>query len=121
MEETEKSQSDRLVALKGKYTPKTASFITDGMRNYLHYSPIEKVMLVNKYGAGSAQLGVLDTQGIVSMWSVLEMEEHIAEKMTDFELNMSVGSRFKLIESYSQDLTFHGVDPETTGIELEFD
>jgi len=39
--------------------------------------------------------------------------------MTDFELNMSLGSRFKLIENFHQDLSLSAVD--TTGLELEFD
>lgn len=115
----EKQQAGKLSALKAKYTPKTASFITDGMVEYPHFSPIEKLVLVSKIGAGSKQIGVLDQSGVVSMWSVLEMEEHIAEKMAEFELNMSMGSRFKLIENFNQDISATAVD--TTGLELEFD
>ena len=106
-------------ALRGKYTPKTVSFITDGMQDYPHMNPIEKLVLVSKVGAGSKQVGALDSAGVVSMWSVLEMEEHIAEKMTEFELNMSVGSCFKMIQNFSQDLTLSAAD--TTGLTLEFD
>ena len=47
-------------ALRGKYTPKTVSFITDGMQDYPHMNPIEKLVLVSKVGAGSKQVGALD-------------------------------------------------------------
>lgn len=117
----DKERKAKKSSLKAVYTPKTASFITDGMTEYPHLSPIEKLVLVSRIGSGSKQVGVLDNQGVVSMWSVLEMEEHIAEKMTDFELNMSVGSRFKLIENFNQDLTETGVAAESTGLELAFD
>jgi len=69
----DKEQSEKLTALKAKYTPKTASFITDGMTEYPHFNPIEKLVLVSKIGAGSKQIGVMDQVGVVSMWSVLEM------------------------------------------------
>lgn len=106
-------------ALRGKYTPKTVSFITDGMQDYPHMNAIEKLVLVSKVGAGSKQVGALDQAGVVSMWSVLEMEDHVAEKMAEFELNMSVGSRFKMIQNFNQDLTLSAAD--TTGLTLEFD
>lgn len=115
----EGSQFGSEQALRGKYTPKTVSFITDGMQDYPHMDSIEKLVLISKVGAGSKQVGALDSSGVVSMWSVLEMEEHVAEKMTEFELNMSVGSRFKMIQNFSQDLTLSAAD--TTGLTLEFD
>jgi len=116
---SEKEQKSHETALRAKYTPKTPSFITDGMSEHPHFTPIEKLVLVSKIGAGSKQIGLLDAAGVVSMWSVLEMEEHVAEKMTDFELSMSLGSRFKLIENFHQDLS--GVSGDATGLELEFD
>lgn len=119
--EGQTNQQERLANLKAKYTPKTASFITDGMPDYPHFTPVEKLMCVNKYGAGNAQIGVLDQAGIVSMWSVVEMDDHIAEKMQDFELNMSVGCHYKMIENFNQDLTESGVAEMATGLELEFD
>jgi hypothetical protein len=63
----------------------------------------------------------------ISTWSVLEIQAHIAEKMNDYDLNMSIGGRFKLLMNYSESLMQF---PEVMGkdlldltqsLELEFD
>lgn len=40
----------------------------------------------------------------ISTWSVIEIQQHIAEKMNDFDLNMKVGGRYKLLGNYSENL-----------------
>mmetsp|Transcript_10204 Transcript_10204/g.10171 ORF Transcript_10204/g.10171 Transcript_10204/m.10171 type:complete len:131 (-) Transcript_10204:500-892(-) len=63
----------------------------------------------------------------VSTWSVMEFLPHIAEKMSDFELNMSIGGRFKLLQNYTECLMdFPEVLPSNIfdlaqSLELEFD
>jgi hypothetical protein len=47
---------------------------------------------------------VIDDLLTVSTWSVLEIQPHIAEKLNDFDLNMSIGGRFKLLENYSENM-----------------
>jgi hypothetical protein len=63
----------------------------------------------------------------ISTWSVLEIQAHIAEKMNHYDLNMSIGGRFKLLLNYSESLMNF---PEVMGkdlldltqsLELEFD
>ncbi len=106
-------------------------FSTDGASDYCHFSPIKKLVFDNRQGgAGTAQIGALDEMGVVSLWSVIEMREEIAQGMVDFELNMSIGSKYKLIENYSQNLLFfpeaaigeEGISKEVgSSLELEFD
>ena len=46
---------------------------------------------------------------------MLEIQAHIAEKMNDFDLNMSIGGRFKLLLNYSESLMMF---PEVLGKNL---
>lgn len=48
----------------------------------------------------------MDELGVVSSWSVMEIQPHIAEKLGDFDLNLNIGGRFKLLENYSENLMF---------------
>jgi hypothetical protein len=74
------------------------------LQNYFHFSPIRKVCFVSKIGSSGGQIGVIDELMTVSMWSVYEIQQHIAEKIGDFDLNMTIGGRFKLLENYSENL-----------------
>ncbi len=48
----------------------------------------------------------MDELGVVSSWSVMEIQEHVANKIGDFDLNLSIGGRFKLLENYTVNLQF---------------
>jgi hypothetical protein len=92
----------------------------------VHFSPIRKLVFITKFGGSSAQIGAIDELLTVSTWSVLEIQAHIAEKMNDFDLNMSIGGRFKLLQNYSESLmSFPEVLPAdmdlAQSLELEFD
>lgn len=41
---------------------------------------------------------------MLSTWSVIEISEHIAEKLDDFDLNLSIGGRYKLLPNYKVNL-----------------
>jgi hypothetical protein len=49
---------------------------------------------------------VLDELLTISTWSLIEIQPHIAEKLNDFDLNMSIGGRFKLLENFSENLLY---------------
>lgn len=55
---------------------------------------------------------MIDELLTVSTWSVIEIQPHIAEKMNDFDLNMSIGGRYKLLENFSENLMYM---PEVMG------
>lgn len=48
----------------------------------------------------------MDELGVVSSWSVMEIQPHIADKIGDYDLNLSIGGRFKLLENFSENLMF---------------
>lgn len=71
----------------------------------------------------------MDELGVVSSWSVMEIAPHLADKVGDYDLNLNIGGRFKLLENFSENLMFM---PEvfeqadmfkdiTQSMELEFD
>ena len=47
---------------------------------------------------------MLDELLTISTWSLIEIQPHIAEKVNDFDLNISIGGRFKLLENFSENL-----------------
>lgn len=62
---------------------------------------------------------------MISSWSVMEIQQHVANKIGDFDLNLSIGGRFKLLENYTVNLqfvpnVFEGDDLAQT-LDLEFD
>lgn len=71
----------------------------------------------------------MDELGVVSSWSVIEIQPHIADKLGDYDLNLSIGGRFKLLENFSENLMFmpevfdnpDGFKDITQSMELEFD
>lgn len=48
----------------------------------------------------------MDELGVISSWSVMEIQQHVANKIGDFDLNLSIGGRFKLLENYTVNLQF---------------
>lgn len=61
---------------------------------------------MNKVGASPAQISAMDELGVVSSWSVMELQAHIAEKIGNFDLNLNIGGRYKLLENFSENLMF---------------
>ena len=66
---------------------------------------------------------------MVSQWSVIEIDQHVADQMNDFELNLCIGGRYKLLENYSENLMkfpeaaigMGGLLSASQSLELEFD
>ena len=80
-------------------------------------------------GRGSPQIGVMDELGVISLWSVMEIQAHLADKMGDFDLHLNMGGRFKLLENFSQNMMFmpqvfeneDGFNDITQAMQMEFD
>lgn len=92
--------------MKSRYSIQWPTFSTDGVPGYTHYSPIRKLVFINKYGGASAQIGVLDELLTISTWSLIEIQSQIADKLNDFDLSMRIGGRFKLVENFSENLMY---------------
>ena len=65
---------------------------------------------------------------MLSTWSVIEIQQHIAEKLDDFDLNLSIGGRYKLLPNFKLNLMSISEVFDTSNIfdissslELEFD
>ena len=63
--------------------------------------------------------------GIISVWNITEVASHL---ITDYDLNISLGGKFKMVMNYSDNLMEypHAIDISsiqdvTQGIEIEFD
>lgn len=95
-----------LKKLKGKYKVLGHTFSTDMLEGYKHFTPIRQLKFVNKVGSSYAQIGVMDELGVVSQWSVMEIQAHLADKIGDFDLHLNVGGRFKLLENFSESMMF---------------
>ena len=96
--------------------------------DYQHFSPIRRLKFVSKVGSSPAIIGAMDELGVVSNWSVMEIQAHLADKIGDFDLNLNIGGRFKLLENFSSNLMFmpdiftaDGVHDIAQSLELEFD
>lgn len=61
---------------------------------------------MSKIGSSPAQIGVIDELGVISSWSVMEIQPHMASKIGDFDFNLSIGGRFKLLENFVVNLQF---------------
>lgn len=68
---------------------------------------------------------MLDDQGIVSTWSIIELSDHA---ITDYELNMNLGGRYKMVKNYSDNLTLYPnivnaltVEELAASLDVEFD
>lgn len=111
-----------------RYKVLTHTFQTDVLPEYQHFSPIRRLKFVSKVGSAPAQIGAMDELGVVSSWSVMEIQAHHADKISDFDLNLNIGGRFKLLENYSENLMFmpdifkeDGLHDIACSLELEFD
>jgi hypothetical protein len=63
--------------------------------------------------------------GVVSVWSINEMASHL---VSDYELNMNLGGKFKLMMNYTDNLfdyenvvDLNFMTDVTSSIEIEFD
>lgn len=112
-----------------KYQVKQPSYISDGLEEHPHYSPISKLVFINKADKGVSKIGALDQEGVVSVWSVIETQ---AESLAnEYDLNMNIGYKFKLQLNMKDSLTnYSNVMPEDDpygmnfpkeSVELEFD
>jgi hypothetical protein len=108
-----------------KYPVGNHSFLCDGLPGYPHYSPITMLKFISRSASGISQIGVLDEMGIISVWNITEVASHL---ITDFDLNISLGGKFKMVLNYTENLVEypHVIDitritDVTQGIEIEFD
>jgi hypothetical protein len=105
-----------------KYSILNHAFLTDGLLDFPHFSPIKKLVFISKSTSGIAQIGVLDEQGVVSVWSIMELQGHL---VTDYDLNMSLGGKFKMVLNYSDNLFEYenvmNFENVIQSIEIEFD
>jgi len=73
----------------------------DGLMDYPHFNRIKKLTFISKNASGISQIGCLDDYGVISMWNIAEVSSNVA----DYELNLSLGGKFKLALSYTDNLT----------------
>lgn len=59
---------------------------------------------MSKVGSSPAQIGAMDELGVISSWSVMEIQQHLASKLGDFDMHLTIGGRFKLLENYTVNL-----------------
>lgn len=107
------------------------TFSTDGLPNYSHFSPIKRLVFVTKFGGATAQIGVLDELLTLSTWSVMEVSGGMGGGFNEFDLNLSMGGRFKLLENYSESILHmaeqmisqggKSIEDISQSLELEFD
>lgn len=48
----------------------------------------------------------MDELGVISLWSVMEIQQYGSDKIGDFDLNLTMGGKFKLLESFTINLMF---------------
>ena len=92
--------------MKSKFQIRSCTYSTDGLIEYFHNSPITKLVFVSKIGGANATIGVLDELGMVSSWSVMEINSHLVGTIGETDLNLTIGGRFKLIENFQENLMF---------------
>lgn len=56
---------------------------------------------MSKVGSSPALIGAMDELGIISSWSVMEIQKHVVNKIGDSDLNLCIGGRFKLLNNYT--------------------
>ena len=92
--------------VRAKFKVLGSTFATDSMEGYKHFSPIRRLRFVSKVGQSHAQIGAMDELGVISQWSVLEIQAHLADKIGDYDLHLNMGGRFKLLENFSESMMF---------------
>lgn len=118
-----------LAKLRIKYPIKMPSFISDGLAEHPHFSPITKMVFISRGANGVAKFGALDQEGVISVWSVLEI--HGENLTSEYNLNMNIGCKLKLQLNFSDSLTNYpnvlseddplGVNLASESVEIEFD
>lgn len=89
-------------ASQAKLPVQNPSFICDGLSNYPHMSAIQKLSLISRDERGKATIGALDQEGVISVWSVLELFGENLESEADINFNMGIGSKVKLQMNYNE-------------------
>merc|ERR1719263_1121914 len=91
--------------------------------DYPHYNRIKKLCFISKSASGISQIGCLDDFGIISIWNIAEVSANTA----DYELNLCLGGKFKMVLSYTDNLLSHittiddDLDHIAASLEVEFD
>lgn len=66
--------SQAVKEISNKYTVLAQTFQTDALPNYQHFSAIKKLKFVSKVGSSTALIGAMDELGVISLWSVMEIQ-----------------------------------------------
>lgn len=105
---------NQLSSIRSRYNIQWPTFSTDGLPYYVHFAPIRRLLFVTKFGGSSAQIGVIDELLTLSTWSLMETStaSQGERAFNEFDLNMSLSGRFKLLENYNENLLFM---PEVMG------
>ena len=97
----------------------------DGLKNYPHYAPIKSLQFISRSSSGISQIGCLDEEGVISVWSISEIQSYM---VTEGDINLTMGAKFKMSLNYSDNLTeYNNVvdifreDDLTQSIETEYD
>ena len=83
------------------YSITNYTYMCDGLKDYPHYNKIKKLTFISKNASGISQIGCLDEYGVVSIWNIVEVSSNV----TDYELNLALGGKFKMALSYTDNLT----------------
>ena len=76
--------------------------MTDGLIDYPHVGPIQKLIFLSKSVSGISKIGALDQYGCVSVWSVVEIHDNLSS--ADHDLQMNIGCKFKMTLNYTDSL-----------------
>lgn len=116
----------QLQGLRSRYSVQWPTFSTDGIAEYVHFSPICRLQFITKFGGSTAQIGVIDELLVLSTWSVVELGA--VRGINEHDLTLSVGGRFKLLQNYAENLILmpevagvHDAHDVSQSLELEFD
>lgn len=105
-----------------KYSITNVTFMSDGLIDYPHFSCIKKLVFISRSASGISQIGCLDELGTISIWNIVEMSNNM---VTDYELNVCLGGKFKMALNYTDSLLEHlkniEIDCVIESIEIEFD
>ena len=63
--------------------------------------------LISRNERALATIGALDLEGVVSVWSVIELYGQNLESEADINFNMGIGSKVKLPMNYTENLARH--------------
>lgn len=94
---------NQVKTVKNRYNILWPSFSSDGLASYCHFSPIKRLLFITKFGGLSAQIGVIDELLTLSTWTLMEIQSS-SKGVNEFDLSMSIGSRYKLLENFSENL-----------------